>query len=214
MLTHQGRFINLQRYIWTTTTTSGSVSNQSSLLQTASPLLAVESVKSLQEGVLSNSSLSFTSRDSYELWDKIKRIYPVSDKQSADPMLLAMNPYVFFADKERITLQDTKDYEDLLKTGLQVLAEKYPVETRELLYSFQIPDPSKEFDLCDLVLELKQRDMTPCLPFHLNSFEAIRLFQQLLAGIEYRQKCAYPTYYTDKLKDIEERKKEGVNIIV
>ena len=37
--------------------------------------------------------------------------------------------------------------------------------------------------MCDLVLHLKDRDMLPCLVFHLNAFEAIKLLQSLLAGL-------------------------------
>ena len=62
MLTHQGRFINLQRYVW-----SGGA------LKVLSPLAAVDSVESLQEGVLASSSLSMTSRDSFLLWQEISR---------------------------------------------------------------------------------------------------------------------------------------------
>ena len=196
MLTHQGRFINLQRYVWTKGT-----------LQAANPLLAIDSVEQLKQGVLNNSSLSFTSRDSYKLWEEMKRIYPVTEEH-CHPVLKELDPYTFFGKNERITLQRTKDYEDLLKSGLQILAEQYPAETLELLVAFQIQDPPKTFDLCDLVLELKSRDMLPCLPFHLNTFEAIGLFQHLLAGIEYRQKCAHPTYYLDQQVEKEARRKE------
>ena len=62
MLTHQGRFINLQRYVWS----GGS-------LKVLSPLAAVDSVESLQNGVLASSSLSMTSRDSFLLWQEISR---------------------------------------------------------------------------------------------------------------------------------------------
>jgi hypothetical protein len=62
MLTHQGRFINLQRYVW-----SGGA------LKVLSPLAAVDSVESLQNGVLASSSLSMTSRDSFLLWQEISR---------------------------------------------------------------------------------------------------------------------------------------------
>jgi hypothetical protein len=43
--------------------------------------------------------------------------------------------------------------------------------------------------------------MLPCLPFHLNTFEAIKLFQQLLCDLEYRQKISFPTYYSDILSE-------------
>jgi Ubiquitin family len=62
MLTHQGRFINLQRYVW-----SGGA------LKVLSPLAAVDDVKSLQDGVLASSSLSMTSRDSFLLWEEMNR---------------------------------------------------------------------------------------------------------------------------------------------
>ena len=62
MLTHQGRFINLQRYVW-----SGGA------LKVLSPLAAVDDVKSMQEGVLASSSLSMTSRDSFLLWEEMSR---------------------------------------------------------------------------------------------------------------------------------------------
>lgn len=51
--------------------------------------------------------------------------------------------------------------------------------------------------------------MLPCLMFHLNSFEAIRLLQALLAGLEYRQKVAFPTYYLDKMAEKMALKKEA-----
>ena len=60
-----------------------------------------------------------------------------------------------------------------------------------------------------MILDLKDRDMLPCLMFHLNSFEAIRLLQALLAGLEYRQKCAFPTYYLDKIAEKSVLKKEA-----
>lgn len=62
MLTHQGRFINLQRYVWS-----------AGALTVLSPLAAVDDVRSLQDGILANSSLSMTSRDSFLLWEEMNR---------------------------------------------------------------------------------------------------------------------------------------------
>ena len=91
---------------------------------------------------------------------------------------------------------------DLLKAELQRLASQWPHETLELLCRFQMFDqPDKQVDLCELVLSLKELDMLPCLPFHLNTFEAIKLFRQLLCGLEYRQKLAFPTYYSDMQRE-------------
>jgi hypothetical protein len=45
---------------------------------------------------------------------------------------------------------------DLVKVHLKQLAIDWPKETLELIYKFQMKDlPSKKFDLCDVVLDLK-----------------------------------------------------------
>ena len=112
-----------------------------------------------------------------------------------------LDPSVFYGKDERITLQRTKQYEDLVKQTCKKLATDYPAETQELLYHFRLEDAdSADLDLCELVMKLRDSNMTPCLPFHLNSFEAIKLFQQVLAGFESRQKEAHPSFYTDKIK--------------
>jgi hypothetical protein len=172
LLSHQVRFINLQRYVW-----------RNSSLIPINPLAAVESV-------LDNSSLSFTSKDSFRLWLELERTFP--------PEAIARySPDNFFSAESRITLQQTKDYENLLKKGLRELALSYPLEVQELLFTFQFEDPDKEIDICEMLRVLQNENATPCLAFHLNAFEAIRIFQQLLAGLEWRQKCEHPTYYLD-----------------
>jgi hypothetical protein len=147
-----------------------------------SPLAAVETVEDLKSGILDKSSLSFTSKDSYRLWLKLQDLFP-------EDAVSHLNPRAFFNENERITLARTKEYEDFMKASIKTLAHNYPNECQELLYVFRLEDASSnELDLCELVLKLKAQKMTPCLPFHLNAFEAIKLFQQLLAGLEYRQK--------------------------
>lgn len=191
LISHEVRFINLQRYVW-----------QDNKLKELSPLAAVENVESLQGGLLLNSGLSFTSSDSYRLWKEMELRYPAA-------AIGAYNPHIFFRDDARIDLKRTKDYENHLKQGLTVLSRDYPTETHELLFTFRVEDSGdKSFDLCDLVQTLVEKDMIPCLPFHLNTFDAIRLFQQLLGGIEYRQKAAHPTYYSDEQKRLDEKKKD------
>lgn len=190
-IAHQVRFINLQRYVWDQS------AEPSKRLQPVSPLAAINDAASLSSGVLRNSNLSFTSKDSYRVWEAASRLYPLE-------AIAEINPYNFFDRSERITLQRTKEYEDKLKDFLPNLAEKFPKETEELIAEFRIQDPSREFNLCELVLELKAKSMTPCLPFHLNTFEAIKLFQQTLAEIEWLQACVFPSYYTDRIQ-VQER---------
>ena len=191
LLSHQGRFINLQRYLWS-----------NSKLIPMSPIAAVESLDFLKQGILDNSSLSFTSKDSYRLWQEMEKLYP-------HEALNKYNPHNFFNSTTRITLQSTKDYEDLLKQGLKELSVSHPLETTELLYKFRIEDEkNKSVDLTELCLSLRTENMLPCLAFHLNAFEAIAIFKQLLAGIEWRQKKEYPLYYKE-LQDDKDRQRKN-----
>jgi hypothetical protein len=199
LLVHQGRFINLQRYVWDQS------KHKSQRLQHLSPLAAVSSVEELAAGILLNSSLSFTSKDCFRTFEEMKKIknFPVS-------ILEKLSPYNFFGKNERITLQRSKEYEDLLKTNLTELAKTNSTEIQQLLDKFALKSSAaREFNLCDMVLELKDQDMLPCLPFHLNTFEAIKLFQQLVADLEYRQKVAYPTHYMEL--EAEAARKKNAN---
>ncbi len=54
-------------------------------------------------------------------------------------------------------------------------------------------DLTPEFDICELLLNLKRQKMLPTLLFHF-FFELIALFRDLLAGVERKQKEAYPTF--------------------
>jgi hypothetical protein len=200
LLVHQGRFINLQRFVW-----DQSQKTKSNRLQPISPLAAISTAEELAGGILHNSSLSFTSKDCFRTFEEMKKVSGLPKE-----VLEKLSPYTFFDKKERITLQKSKEYEDFLKYHLTLLAKEYPTEIQQLLNKFQVKPSSREFNLCDLVLELRDNDMLPVLPFHLNTFEAIKLFQQLLSDLEYRQKCAYPTYYMD-LKSENDSKQNQIN---
>ena len=46
----------------------------------------------------------------------------------------------------------------LLDRGFQVLLTAYP-ETQALLNKFSLPEPPKTIDLCDMILNLKEKEM-------------------------------------------------------
>ena len=73
-------------------------------------------------GILDNSSLSFTSKDSYRLWQELEKLYPPD-------AIHKLNPHNFFSTSTRITLQSTKDYEDLLKKGKKRRSLTIVIET-------------------------------------------------------------------------------------
>lgn len=197
---HQTRFINLQRYCWDQEAPAGTK------LKAINPLTAVPSVDSLRDGIMQNSSLSFTSKDCMRVWDAMSEVFPAA-------AIEALSPHQFFGKQERITLMRSKEYEDMLKANFPALATTNPNEMQLLLDRFKIIEPAKEFSLCEMLLELKAAEMTPALPFHLNTFEAIRIFQQVLGELEWMQHATFPSYYTDLKADREARATAAANAI-
>lgn len=217
--THDVRFLNIQRHIWTKPATSNAFE-----LKLLHPLSAI-TLQFLQGAAFKAAGLPMTPRDSYVLFEAMKAHYPGEVISDLDPHR------VFSTDESaRITLSQAKDYEDILKDRLESLAKTHPEQTQALLDAYHLDDLTEEFDICELSLNLKRQNMLPCLVFHLNVFELIKLFRQLLSGVEQRQKETHPNYYLtlqqkaaakkaqqDSLqrdmksgKDLEEAQREGV----
>lgn len=209
-IVHETRFINLQRYLWNQDAAPSAIAadeaaadkegeeTTSKRLQEINPLAAFPDADSLIRGELAHSSLSFTSKDCVRVWDNIRTLFPAD-------VIASLDPNTFFQPNERITLARLKRYEDVIKSTLPQLAQSHPNEMNALLQKFQVPEPARDANICELLLELKARDMTPCLPFHLNTFEAIKLFQHILGELEWMQHAALPTYYTDRMRDYQQR---------
>jgi hypothetical protein len=206
LMVHESRFINLQRHIW-----------RGTFLEPLHPLSAV-SHEFLINGGFREASLPMTSRDSIDMFDAMAKVFPCE-------VIADLHPHKYFEayldGKKRITLQLSKQYEDALKIKLSALSLSHPIETQALLSNYRLQDTSLEFDICELVLSLKEKCMTPCLLFHLNIFELITLFQQLVGGLEKRQHLKYPDHYiksealgkaNKKVNADEPRKKGKVNL--
>jgi ATP-dependent RNA helicase DDX60 len=217
--THDVRFLNIQRHIWTKSATSNAFE-----LKLLHPLSAI-TLKFLQGAGFKTAGLPMTPRDSYVLYEAMKAHYPTDAIADLDPHR------VFSTDESaRITLSQAKDYEDLLKERLEGLAKTHVPETQSLLDAYHLEDLTPEFDICEMSLNLKRQNMLPCLVFHLNVFELIHLFRELLSGVERRQKETHPNYYLTlqqkaaskkaqqeslqrdmkSSKDLEEAQREGV----
>lgn len=210
---HEGRFINLQRHVWTRrqqqpssvftkalnfVDDSGLAPPADMELRLLHPLAAV-SLEFLQSGGFARVSLPMTSRDSHDLWKCIAEHYPLDKVKHLDPH------ENFPSSAGRITLHATKLYESKLKMGLEELSRTYPSETQSLLKAFQLEDPPTEYSIFDLVMSLKDVDPSsgvdklPCLVFHLDIFRLIDRFQQLLRGLESAQRKKHPNYYAEMI---------------
>ncbi len=69
-----------------------------------------------------------------------------------------------------------------MKETLQTLAidPEHTHSVERLLSRFQLPNLRTEFDICELCLALRDKDMLPALVFHLNQFDLIEVFRELL----------------------------------
>lgn len=198
---HEDRFINIQRHIWT----RSEKTNQFEL-KPLHPLSAI-TIDFLKHKGFKSAALPMTPRDSYTLYTSMKRFYPKE-------VISELDPHNFFQsdDSNRITLRQSKDYEDKLKSKLEKLAHTHETETNQLLDQFHLNDLSQEYDVCELAFELKRQEKLPTLMFHLNVFELMKYFRELLEGIEAKQKEAYPNYYRNLQQKANAKKamQEGV----
>jgi hypothetical protein len=166
----------------------------------------------LQTGGFQNAALPMTPKDSIEMYNSMVKVFP-------EDAIADLHPSVFFQEcvsgLERMTLERTKEYEDSLKNKLVALSFSHPEETQLLLADYDLEDGATDYNICDLVLDLKFKNMTPCLLFHLNVFELISLFQRLVEDLEARELLKYPDHYKDSdvkvVKNESKKKGQGEN---
>ncbi|DAZ92975.1 TPA: hypothetical protein N0F65_004350 [Lagenidium giganteum] len=100
----------------------------------------------------------------------------------------------------RITLMESKLYEDVIKQRLQQLATKEPEMTKKLLDSFAPPESLRvnafnaSIDVYSLVKELVSKNLTPAISFQLDSVRCRQLFDTLLNRIEEEEIARYPNF--------------------
>ncbi|KAL7679684.1 putative Helicase superfamily, ATP-binding domain-containing protein [Plasmopara halstedii] len=110
----------------------------------------------------------------------------------------------------RITLMESKKFEDKIKQRLESLASKEPKATQLLLDFFAPPaslqditvdlrdprdtNPTSLVDVYALVNQLCTKTLVPAIVFQLDSVRCRQLFNQLLASIEAAEITKYPNF--------------------
>ncbi|CAN0014114.1 unnamed protein product [Ectocarpus sp. 6 AP-2014] len=184
---HSGRFINLQRYVW-----------MGSTFVNLHPCSAM-SVELLQSGRTEEVSLSFTPHDTYKLWEAFLEFYP-------EEAVKDLEPAGFFAKYEtnRISLQQAKDYEEVLVKRLEKLSTDNPKETGDLLQRFNPGTVGPDVSIYDAVIDMKDKGLCPVIAFHLDTFMALSLFKELLKDVEVQQRNKYPNWAEEQRKKAAE----------
>lgn len=110
----------------------------------------------------------------------------------------------------RITLMESKMYEEKIKKRLEDLAAKEPKATQSILDFFappaslrdvvielhdqKDPNPKSSVDVYTLVNQLCAKSLTPAIAFQLDSVRCRQLFNQLLTDIEAAELARYPGF--------------------
>ncbi|KDO34038.1 hypothetical protein SPRG_01312 [Saprolegnia parasitica CBS 223.65] len=111
----------------------------------------------------------------------------------------------------RITLLESKQYEEEVKSRLQKLAVEYPAETQQVLDKLSYTPPAHlentEMDITSLIFDLCAKQLIPAICFQLDSVRCRQLFDKLLAGVEAAQDAKYPGYRAKVEAEYEEWEK-------
>ena len=196
---YYARFINLQR--WVALESEGKDGKQKTKLLRLHPVAAMTPER-LQNAPDLIASLSMTPTDMIDLWKRMKAIFPGTALDKKD------DPEEFFkaevGENDRITLNQTKEYETRLKARLAALSQSHP-ELYEKLRIAQLP-PKLEAkkDVSDIlygvVKQLKDSDLLPAVAFQLDTYGAFSMFKTLLSRLESEQLAEFPDYRKDLIK--------------
>jgi hypothetical protein len=201
---HYARFINLQRYI--VTDSEGKDGKKKKKLVKLHPVAAMTG-KRLKEQPELIEALSMTPADMMTLWKRLKAMFPGTALDDLD------NPDNFFKqyvdESQRITLNQTKQYETRLKARLAALSQSHP-DLYEKLRIAQVPPPleAKEDvseELYDVVLQLRDSELLPAVGFQLNTYGSFNMFRQVLARLESEQLAEFPNYRKDLIRAAREK---------
>lgn len=123
---------------------------------------------------------------------------------------------------DRITLMESKKYEDSVKKRLQELASKDPEATQKLLDSFSISSSiateSNTLDSCDtettelgvldLMRDLCVKNLIPAIAFQLDSVRCRQLHSTLVLALETAEETKYPAFRKKVQQDYEQWKRK------
>jgi len=201
---HFARFINLQRYV--VTESEGKDGKKKCKLVKLHPVAAMTPER-LHDSAELIAGLSMTPTDMIDIWKRIKSIFPASALDEMD------DPDNFFKSKvgenNRITLNQTKDYELRLKERLSALSKSHTELYESFRTSHLPPKIEKRRDVSDIlhsvVRQLQKTELLPAVAFQLDTYGAFDMFKTLLSTLEREQVAEFPSYRADLIKLAREK---------
>ena len=177
LITYTTRFLNLQRHLFM---------NKS--LTKIHPIACLTNEDITSEFLLKN--LPMTPYDCVVLYDALK-------KKFGDNLNSLDIKDVFVEDNKRLSLDDARKYENLLKEELIRLKSEHPEKIEELLLSHKIKGYSitESINLYSLFKEIKNKNLTPCIVFQQNTVYCKEIFTKLVGYLEKLETLNYPYHY-------------------
>ena len=171
------RFMNQQRWIW---------NSDNHKIKKIHPCLCFD-----PENVNDFHEISFTPNDLVVLYDKLEELF--DEKEDIE----SFSPDNYFKDDHLLTLDDSKEYEKILKEKLIDLSSRYPKDIRLLLDEFKIKSSvSKDQpDFVDFFQKCKQSDLLPMIFFHTNEGIVREMFQLIEQQLRQKELSEFPFHY-------------------
>jgi len=172
------RFLNLQRHVWT----SGNVMNK------LHPFACLTMSQINDEFLDSNLPLT--------PYDNIQAYKALCDEFGEEKMTHLNIDVVFPDNDKRLTLNDSKVYEDLLKKEILKLKQSHPTKLQNILDKFSRDvEKLEDVNLYSLVMAIKNSKMTPCIMFQLNKGYCKEIFEKIVYYLEKLEVLNYPFHY-------------------
>lgn len=200
LIQYSQRFIVQQRYLY----------NDNNLVH-LHPLSCVN-LDYLQNDNFLNANLSFTPRDSFDLYEKISQNIDNSDNLHPRNIL---NKDQW----DQITLTETMEVERTLKEYLHNLSISDPEMASNILSNYHVQESHNNFDLIKLIKILQRKNMCPAIFFKIDPVRCLEVFKYVVRKLEDNQNKKFPyhnedlefrqSYYDKFIKTFETNKQKA-----
>jgi hypothetical protein len=183
---YNSRFINLERHIMI----NDYLTNLHPLA-----LITLNELKNSENNAL--DELAFCPKDLAQCWMSIQNIF--SEYTSSVPKLVELQPKTYFNTfgTYRITLEQTKQYEQELKKLLIKLSNLVPEKVQELLDLFSIDIHKIENNTIDMLkcaYSVKEKGLLPSLFFPSDYSKTMDYYRKMVYDLEMKLQHEWPFY--------------------
>ena len=145
-------------------------------------------------------NISFTPNDCSVLYEQLFETFQDTDLED---YIDNLSPDNYFKEDKLLTLDDTRDYENVLKEHIKAINERYPNKINSIIDSFNKDLKENNKSFVDLFNSCKEKDLLPMIVFHTEENMAKEIFNMVDKELREKEKKEYPFHY-----DILEKKRE------